>query len=98
MMPVSEVKATGVGNDSLIPRRDGQGMWDARLRALHRATLSLVNDLDLERVLERIVSAAKDLADAGYAALGLPDGKGGLATFVTAGVGTKKAAQTPTQP
>lgn len=97
-MSVSEVKATGVGNDSLIPRRDGQGMWDARLRALHRATLSLVNDLDLERVLERIVSAAKDLADARYAALGLPDGKGGLATFVTAGIEPKDAAKITHEP
>src|SRR3989337_2489788 len=81
-----------------IPQDADRAARDARLRALHRATLSLVHDLDLERVLERIVSAAKDLADAGYAALGLPDGKGGLATFVTAGIEPKDAAKITHEP
>jgi two-component system, NarL family, sensor histidine kinase DevS len=57
-----------------------------RMVALHRATLRLVADLSLEGVLNRIVEAALELADARYAALGIPDGQGGLELFITRGL------------
>lgn len=56
------------------------------LVALHKATLSLFSDLSLEGVLDRVVHAARDLAHARYAALGIPDGAGGLETFLTVGL------------
>ena len=56
------------------------------MRALHRATLTLFSDLSLDGVLRRIIHAARELVDARYAALGLPDGKGGLDTFITLGL------------
>ncbi len=56
------------------------------MRALHRATLSLYSDLSLDGVLQRITQAARDLANARYAALGVPDESGGLAAFVTVGL------------
>ncbi|MFN2147701.1 MAG: GAF domain-containing protein [Anaerolineales bacterium] len=54
--------------------------------ALHRATLSLFSDLSLEGVLRRVIHAARELADARYAALGIPDNEGGLETFLTLGL------------
>lgn len=54
--------------------------------ALHRATLSLFSDLTLEGVLRRVLYAARELSRAKYAALGIPDGKGGLETFLTLGL------------
>jgi two-component system sensor histidine kinase DevS len=98
MFSVSEFEGTGEGQDSLVLSASEAGKRDARLRALHRATLSLVNDLTLDRVLQRIVSAAKDLAEARFAALGIPDGKGGLAAFVTSGISPEEAAKIPHEP
>jgi len=59
---------------------------ETRMRALHRATLTLFSDLSLDGVLRRIIHAARELANARYAALGIPDGKGGLETFITLGL------------
>ena len=59
---------------------------EAVMRALHRATLSLYTDMSLDGVLRRITQAAKDLVHARYAALGVPDGSGGLQAFVAFGM------------
>lgn len=70
----------------------------AQMGALHRAILSLSSDLSLEGVLQRIVSAARDLTGARYAALGLVDEEGDLATFITEGISEKEAARIPHKP
>jgi two-component system sensor histidine kinase DevS len=59
---------------------------ESRMRALHRATLTLFSDLSLDGVLRRIIHAARELVDARYAALGIPDDRGGLETFLTLGL------------
>lgn len=59
---------------------------DARMRALHHATLSLYSDLSLEGVLQRIVAAAKALTGASYAAVGISNAEDGLEAFITAGM------------
>lgn len=69
-----------------------------RMRALHRATLSLYQDLSLEGTLRRIVRAARDLTHARYAALGIPDGRGGLETFLTEGLTEQERAAIPHPP
>jgi len=69
-----------------------------RLRRLHRATLSFYNDLSLDGTLRRIVQAARDLTQARYAALAVPDGKGGLAMFLTEGLSQAEAARIPHPP
>jgi len=74
------------------------GKEEATFRALHRATLSLYADLSTEGVLERIVRAAKDLAGARYAALGISDGSGGLEKFIYLGLSREQAALIPHQP
>lgn len=68
------------------------------MRALHRATLALYTDLTLEGVLHRITQSAKDLANARYAAIGIPDGKGGLETFVTVGMREEEVRRIPHHP
>jgi two-component system sensor histidine kinase DevS len=70
----------------------------AHMGALHRAVLSLSSDLSLDGVLQRIVSAAKDLTHARYAALGLVDEDGNLGTFITEGISEQEAARIPHEP
>jgi hypothetical protein len=65
------------------------------MRRLHRATLSFYTDLSLDGTLRRIVQAARDLTEARYAALAVPDGKGGLAMFLTEGLSQAEAARIP---
>jgi signal transduction histidine kinase len=54
--------------------------------------LALGDTPDLNAVLDRIVRAARRQADARYAAIGVPDGRGGFARFVTSGISDKQAA------
>lgn len=56
------------------------------LSAVRRALLGMSGDLSLNAVLQELVDAALDLAGARYAALGIPDGDGGFAQFITAGM------------
>ena len=56
------------------------------LRAVAQAVLGIAGDLSINVVLERLVHAARDLAGARYAALGVPDERGGFARFLTAGM------------
>jgi signal transduction histidine kinase len=69
-----------------------------RMVALHQATLSLFSDLSLDGVLRRIIQAARDLSGARYAALGIPDGRGGLETFLTLGMTEEEILQIPHEP
>ncbi len=71
---------------------------ETHIGALHRATLSLFSDLSLDGVLRRIIQAARDLSRARYAALGIPDGKGGLDAFITLGMTDEEIKQIPHQP
>jgi signal transduction histidine kinase len=50
------------------------------------AILAISGELSYERVLQRMAEAARDLAGARYAALGIPDGAGGFEEFVTSGM------------
>ncbi len=56
------------------------------LIALHEAALAIARDLSLDNVLQHIVEAARHLAGARYAALGVPDAEGRLETFVHTGI------------
>lgn len=71
---------------------------EARVDALHQAAISLFSDLSLEGVLQRIVQAARELADAQYAALGVPNAEGGLETFIYEGMSKELIARIPHPP
>lgn len=62
---------------------------------MDRSTLDLLviaEDLDLDRVLQRILRMARAAVEARYGALGVPDGRGGFARFLTVGIPEKRAA------
>jgi signal transduction histidine kinase len=62
--------------------------------ALREATLAISADLSLVETLKRIVTAAAELADARYAALGVPDESGEyLAEFITTGLSHEAEAR-----
>lgn len=54
--------------------------------------LALGDSPDLDTVLERIVRAARRQSTARYGAIGVPDGRGGFARFVTSGITERVAA------
>lgn len=72
----------------MAPRQTAETARRGRVRqlaALNRAALAIADDLDLDRVLTRILSTARSLVRARYGALGVPDGRGGYDRFITVG-------------
>ena len=65
---------------------------DAALRAMSDALLAISSELSWERVLKRMVDAARELTGARYAALGIPDGSGGFSEFITSGMTVEQYA------
>jgi GAF domain-containing protein len=57
------------------------------LRAMSDAVLAMAAQPGVERVLRKLVDSARELVDARYAALGIPDDQGeGFAEFIYAGM------------
>src|SRR3954453_11131215 len=59
---------------------------DQAFRALSDVVLAMAAEREVEPVLQRLVHAARELAHARYAALGIPDGEGAFARFITSGM------------
>ena len=57
---------------------------------LNEATLAIAGNLSLDKTLQQIVESACILVQAKYAALGVPDGEGGLAQFIHTGLSTEE--------
>src|ERR687893_460277 len=55
-------------------------------RTLPAVVLALAAEREVEPVLQRLVHAARELGGARYAALGVPDGEGAFARFITSGM------------
>src|SRR5919109_863839 len=55
-------------------------------RTLSDVVLTIAAEREVEPVLQRLVHAARSLGGARYAALGVPDGEGGFARFITSGM------------
>jgi signal transduction histidine kinase len=56
------------------------------LESMSDAVLAIAGEREVEPVLRRLVHSARELAHARYAALGIPDGAGAFARFITAGM------------
>jgi signal transduction histidine kinase len=56
------------------------------LREVSDAVLAVASNLGVEQVLQRLVDVSRGLVHARYAALGIPNGEGGFAQFLTAGM------------
>ncbi|MFQ3673330.1 MAG: GAF domain-containing protein, partial [Aggregatilineales bacterium] len=63
-----------------------------RLQDISQVMLHTTEAQELHIVLDRIANAAKELAETRYAALGVPDGQGGLRYFRTAGMTPEEIA------
>ena len=56
------------------------------------AVLAIAGERSVDAVLQRIVHVARKLVDARYAALGVPDGQGAFARFITSGMSDELVA------
>src|SRR6187397_355291 len=61
-------------------------MEDPAFRTLSDVVLAIAAEHEVEPVLQRLVDAARELGGARYAALGIPDGTGAFASFITSGM------------
>jgi signal transduction histidine kinase len=59
---------------------------DTALRAMSDAVLAIAAERRVDPVLQKLADAACDLVGARYAAIGIPDGDGGFAMFITSGM------------
>lgn len=75
-----------------IERRNQQ------LAALSRAAVAIAGELSLDRVLQQIVDTSRELIQAQYAALGVPNAEGMLETFIFSGLSAEEAAHIPHLP
>ncbi len=58
---------------------------------MHRAALAISSELELAPLLRAVVRTGAALVGARFAALGIPDRKGGFGTFVHTGIGARQA-------
>jgi signal transduction histidine kinase len=63
------------------------------LQRLLDVALAVAGERRIEPVLRTVLDAARDLAGARYAAVGVPDGGGGMALFLTAGIDARTWAE-----
>jgi signal transduction histidine kinase len=56
------------------------------LKAVSDAVLAVASRLSVDEVLQQLVNCARELVEARYAALGIPDGTGGFRRFLVAGM------------
>ncbi|MCS6910529.1 MAG: GAF domain-containing sensor histidine kinase [Anaerolineales bacterium] len=79
--------------------RDEPDKLSRRLLALDAAVLAISSDLSLSETLQRIVTAAAELVDARYGALGVPNTSGEmLVEFVTTGLTPEEEARIGARP
>jgi signal transduction histidine kinase len=68
-----------------------QESLDSRaLHAMSDAVLGIASERGLDWVLDQLAEAARDLVQAKYTAIGVPDGEGGFEKFVTVGFTDKQ--------
>ena len=71
---------------------------EARLVALHRASLELVQDISIDSLLERIATIACEQAGAHYAAVGVLGDDDKLERFISVGMTPEGVAAMPHPP
>jgi signal transduction histidine kinase len=67
-------------------------MQRSALEAISDAMLAVSGEREVEPVLRRLVHSARELAGARFAALGVPDGQGAFAQFITVGMSDEQIA------
>ena len=94
--------AVAIQNAQLIEASNSQRQQlqerNRQLAALDKATMAIAGELTLDKVLQQIVDVARELADAQYAALGVPNKQGFLETFIDSGMPEEVANEIPHLP
>lgn len=75
------------------PQNDSTQLILSQLKDIASAIMYAAEATDLEQVLERIAQVSKDLVNARYAALGVPNAKGALRYFKFVGVSAEQVAR-----
>src|SRR4029079_19839022 len=75
------------------PRNEMPEGFSPALREMSDAVLAVASNLEIEQVLQRLVDVSRGLVHARYAALGIPNGEGGFAQFLTAGMSEELVAR-----
>lgn len=78
--------------ESQLERRNRQ------FAILNQAAMAIAGELHLDKVLQMIVDAARELAGAQYAALGVPNAEGFLDAFIYSGMSAEQARRIPHYP
>lgn len=72
--------------EATVHQRQQLQQRNRQLAALNKATMAISGELTLDKVLQQIVDVARDLAEAQYAALGVPNKQGFLDNFIDSGM------------
>jgi signal transduction histidine kinase len=83
--PAADACRTGRGYGATV-----SGSQDDVLEQVSQVVLAVARQLSTRDVLQVIVRSARSLVDARYAALGVPDDRGGFAEFVVDGVSQRQ--------
>ena len=71
---------------------------DQILESFNKAALTVAGELDSQKVLQLIVDTARELVNAKYAALGVPDKQGNMKRFLHSGMPPEVAKEIPHYP
>jgi signal transduction histidine kinase len=63
------------------------------LQAMSDAVLAIAAEMAVEPILQKLVRSAGELGGARFAAIGVPDGEGGFAQFITTGMSNELIAE-----
>lgn len=88
----SALREVAAGLGRIVENQRTRVELASQLEMIGNAVIAIASELDLETVLRRIVDLARDLADAQYAALGVPDASGDMIAFLTAGLTKEQEA------
>src|SRR5919106_3410941 len=83
---MAEDAAPAAPYGAFVAASTGDQRETSALQAMSDAVLAIAAELSVEAVLQRLVDSARELAGARYAAIGVPDGEGGFARFITSGM------------
>src|SRR5262249_4215963 len=90
---VSIHKLATMTNSDERPQNTSTHVILAQLKSIASSVMYAAEASTLEQVLERIAEVSKDLINAKYAALGIPDDKGGLRFFKISGMTPEQVAR-----
>src|SRR5690349_17803149 len=73
---------------SIGPANDNTALVQ-RLQIMSNTFVTITSELDLDKVLQRIADAARDVAQAQYAAMGVVNEAGIITSFITSGISSE---------